>query len=92
MNPMQSVMHEVPMFVCSLFHHLVALPVNTVVKKNTIVLNVPLSHSIVLAEAHGVMQRDLVANLASGGATAHGEPNNKGKDEVNCGRYVSHIE
>lgn len=89
---MQGVMHEVPMFVCSLFHHLIALPVNTVVKKNTIVLNVPLSHSIVLAEAHGVMQRDLVVNLASSGATAHGEPNNKGKDEVNCGRYVSHIE
>lgn len=92
MHPMQGVMHEVPMFVCSLFHHLIALPVNTVVKKNTIVLNVPLSHSIVLAEAHGVMQRDLVVNLASSGATAHGEPNNKGKDEVNCGRYVSHIE
>ena len=92
MNPMQGVMHEVPMFVCSLFHHLIALPVNTVVKKNTIVLNVPLSHSIVLAEAQGVMQRDLVVNLASSGATAHGEPKNKGKDEVNCGRYVSHIE
>ena len=86
MHPMQGVMHEVPMFVCSLFHHLVALPVNTVVKKNTIVLNVPLSHSIVLAEAHGVMQRHLVMNLASSGATAHEEPNNKGKDEVNGGR------
>ncbi len=86
MHPMQGVMHEVPMFVCSLFHHLIALPVNTVVKKNTIVLNVPLSHSIVLAEAHGIMQRDLVMNLASGGATAHEEPNNKGKDEMNCGR------
>ena len=86
MYPMQSVMHEVPMFVCPLFHHLVALPVNTVVKKNTIVLNVPLSHGIVLAEAQGVMQRDLVVNLASGGATAHEEPNNKGKDEVNGGK------
>ena len=53
--PMQGVMHEVPMFVCSLFHQLIALPVNTVVKKNTIVLNVPLSHGIVLAEAHGVV-------------------------------------
>ena len=83
---MQRVMHEVPMFVCSLFHHLLALPVNTVVKKNTIVLNVPLSHSIVLAEAQGVMKRDLMVNLASGGATAHEEPNNKGKDEVNGGR------
>lgn len=86
MHPMQGVMHEVPMFVCSLFHHLVALPVNTVVKKNTIVLNVPLSYSIVLAEAHGIMQRHLVMNLASSGATAHDEPNNKGKDEVNGGR------
>ena len=86
MHPMQGVMHEVPMFVCSLFHHLLALPVNTVVKKNTIVLNVPLSHGIVLAEAQGVMQRDLVVNLASGGATAHEEPNNKGKDEMNCRR------
>lgn len=83
---MQRVMHEVPMFVCSLFHHLVTLPVNTIVEKNAIVLNVPLSHSIVLAEAHGIMQRDLVMNLASGGATAHEEPNNKGKDEVNGGR------
>ena len=62
------------------------LPVNTVVKKNTIVLNVPLSHSIVLAEAQGVMQRDLVVNLASGGATAHDEQNDEGKDEVNGGR------
>ena len=86
MYPMQSVMHEVPMFVCPLFHHLVALPVNTVVKKNTIVLNVPLSHSIVLAEAHGVVQRALVVNLASSGATAHDEPNVEGKDEMNCGR------
>ena len=86
MHPMQGVMHEVPMFVCSLFHHLVALPVNTVVKKNTIVLNVPLSHSIVLAEAQGVMQRGLVVNLASNGATAHDEPNNKGEDEVNGGK------
>lgn len=86
MYPMQGVMHKVPMFVCSLFHHLVALPVNTVVKKNTIVLDVPLSHSIVLAEARGVMQRALVVNLASSGATAHEEPNNKGKDEVNGGR------
>ena len=86
MNPMQGVMHEVPMFVCSLFHHLIALPVNTVVKKNTIVLNVQLSHSIVLAEAHGIMQRDLVMNLASGGATAHDVPNVEGKDEVNGGR------
>ena len=86
MYPMQGVMHEVPMFVCSLFHHLIALPVNTVVKKNTIVLNVQLSHSIVLAEAHGIMQRDLVMNLASGGATAHDEPNVEGKDEVNGGR------
>ena len=86
MHPMQGVMHEVPMFVCSLFHHLLALPVNTVVKKNTIVLNVPLSHGIVLAEAQGVMQCDLVVNLASGGATAHEEPNNKGKDEMNCRR------
>ena len=86
MYPMQGVMHEVPMFVCSLFHHLVALPVNTVAKKNTVVLNVPLSHSIVLAEAQGVMQRDLVVNLASGGATAHDEPNVEGKDEVNGGR------
>ena len=86
MNPMQGVMHEVPMFASSLFHHLVALPVNTVVKKNTIVLNVPLSHSIVLAEAQGVMQRDLVVNLASSGATAHNEPNVEGKDEVNGGR------
>ena len=83
---MQRVMHKVPMFVCSLFHHLIALPVNTVVKKNTIVLNVQLSHSIVLAEAHGIMQRDLVMNLASGGATAHDEPNVEGKDEVNGGR------
>ena len=82
---MQGVMHEVPMFVCSLFHHLFALPVNTVVKKNTIVLNVPLSHSIVLAEAQGVMQRDVV-NLASSGATSHDEPNVEGKDEVNGGR------
>ena len=49
-------------------------------------LHVPLSHSIVLAEAQGVMQRDLVVNLASGGATAHDEPNNKGKDEVNGGK------
>ena len=48
-------MHEVPMFVCSLFHHLVALPVNTVVKKNTIVLECAIVHSIVLAEAHGVV-------------------------------------
>ena len=86
MHPMQGVMHEVPMFVCSLFHHLIALPVNTVVKKNTIVLNVQLSHSIVLAEAHGIMQRDLVMNLASGGATAHDVPNVEGKDEVNGGR------
>lgn len=86
MYPMQGVMHEVPMFVCSLFHHLIALPVNTVVKKNTIVLNVQLSHSIVLAEAHGIMQRDLVMNLASGGATAHDVPNVEGKDEVNGGR------
>ena len=83
MYPMQGVMHEVPMFVCSLFHHLVALPVNTVVKKNAIVLNAPLSHSIVLAEAQGVMQRDLVVNLASSGATSHDEPNVEGKDEVN---------
>ena len=86
MYPMQGVIHEVPMFVFSLFHHLVALPVNTVVKKNTIVLNVPLSNGIVLAEAHGIMQRDLVVNLASGGATAHDEPNVEGKDEVNGGR------
>ena len=52
---MQGVMHEVPMFVCALFHQLIALPVNTVVKKNAVVLNVPLSHSIVLAEAQGVV-------------------------------------
>lgn len=86
MHPMQGVMHEVPMFASSLFHHLVALPVNTIVEKNAIVLNAPLSHGIVLAEAQGVMQRDLVVNLASSGATAHEEPNNKGKDEVNGGK------
>ena len=86
MHPMQGVMHEVPMFARSLFHHLVALPVNTVVEKNAIVLNAPLSHGIVLAEAHGVVQRDLVVNLASGGATAHDEQNDEGKDEVNSGR------
>lgn len=86
MYPMQGVMHEVPMFACSLFYHLIPLPVNTVMEKNTIVLNVPLSHGIVLAEAHGVMQRDLVVNLASGGATAHDEQNDEGKDEVNSGR------
>lgn len=80
---MQGVMHEVPMFACSLFHHLIPLPVNTIVKKNTIVLNVPLSHGIVLAKAHGIVQRDLVVNLASGGATAHDEPNVEDKDEVN---------
>jgi hypothetical protein len=86
MYPMQGVMHEVPMFVCSLFHHLVALPVDTIVEKDAVVLNAPLSHGIVLAEAHGVMQRDLVMNLASSGATAHDEPNVEGKDEVNSGR------
>ena len=83
---MQRVMHEVPMFACSLFHHLIPLPVNTIVEKNAIVLNAPLSHSIVLAETHGVVQRDLVVNLASGGATAHDEQNDEGKDEVNSGR------
>lgn len=83
---MQRVMHEVPMFVCSLFHHLVTLPVNTIVEKNAIVLNVPLSHSIVLAEAHGVVQRDLVVNFASGGATAHDEQNDEGNEELNSGR------
>ena len=55
-------------------------------EKNAIVLNAPLSHGIVLAEAQGVMQRDLVVNLASSGATAHDEPNVEGKDEVNGGR------
>ena len=81
MYPMQRVMHEVPMFVYSLFHHLVALPVNTVVKKNTIVLNVPLSHGIVLAEAHGVMQRDLVVNLASSCAAHQAEIAHRGEEE-----------
>ena len=55
MYPMQRVMHEVPMFVYSLFHHLVALPVNTIVEKDAVVLNAPLSHGITLAEAHGVV-------------------------------------
>ena len=53
--PMQRVMHEVPMFVCSLFHYLIPLPVNTIVEKNAIVLYAPLSHGITLAEAHGVV-------------------------------------
>ena len=60
---------QMPMFAQTLFHHLIPLPVNAVVEINTVVADAPLAQGVVVVEAQRVMNRHLVANFSSGGAT-----------------------
>ena len=60
---------QMPMFAQTLFHHLIALPVNAVVEINTVVADAPLAQGVVVVEAQRIVNRHLMANFSSGGAT-----------------------
>ena len=65
----KGVVLQMPMFAQALFHHLITLPVNTVVEKNTVVADAPLAQGVVVVEAQRIVNRHLMANFASGGTT-----------------------
>ena len=47
----KGVVLQMPMFAQTLFHHLIPLPVNAVVEKNTVVADAPLAQGVVVVEA-----------------------------------------
>ena len=65
----KGVVLQMPMFAQTLFHHLIPLPVNAVVEINTVVADAPLAQGVVVVEARRVVNRHLMANFSSGGAT-----------------------
>ena len=65
----KGVVLQMPMFAQTLFHHLITLLVNTVVEKNTVVADAPLAQAVVVVEAQRIVNRHLMANFSSGGAT-----------------------
>ena len=65
----KGVVLQMPMFAQTLFHHLIPLPVNAVVEKNTVVADAPLAQGVVVVEAQRIVNCHLVANFSSGGAT-----------------------
>ena len=65
----KGVVLQMPMFAQTLFHHLIPLPVNAVVEKNTVVADTPLAQGVVVVEAQRIVNHHLIANFSSGGAT-----------------------
>ena len=65
----KGVVLQMPMFAQTLFHHLIPLPVNAVVEKNTVVADTPLAQGVVVVEAQCIVNHHLIANFSSGGAT-----------------------